>query len=115
MGRCQIWALLWCAFMAPAGSVGGAETAPASVCNVRIILTLAQAMRPPPSDQWVRDLAAANGVELHFLRAITPQLYLFRMSAPNTDGGCSAAMARLRRDSRLRAAEFDQRREHDGG
>jgi hypothetical protein len=91
----------------------GADTAPAYTCNARIILGLAQAMQPPPSDQWVLDLAAANGVTLHYLRAITPEFYLFRMSATDTAGGCSAPIARLRRDPRLRSVEFDQLRKHD--
>ena len=113
MRTCGYCVLLVGGFMAPAMSVSGADTAQAYACNVRIILGLAQAMRPPPSDQWVLDLAAANGVTLHYLRAITPELYLFRMSAPDAAGGCSAPMARLRRDPRLRSVEFDQLRKHD--
>ena len=115
MRTCGYCVLLVGGFMAPTMSVSGADTAQAYACNVRIILGLAQAMRPPPSDQWVLDLAAANGVTLHYLRAITPELYLFRMSAPDAAGGCSAPMARLRRDSRLRSVEFDQPRKHDAG
>jgi hypothetical protein len=112
---CGGWVLLVGGVMAPAMSVAGADTAQAYACNVRIILGLAQAMQPPPSDQWVLDLAAANGVTLHYLRAITPQLYLFRMTATDAAGGCSAPMARLRRDPRLRSVEFDQLRKHDAG
>jgi hypothetical protein len=111
---CAYGALL-CACMVPAMRVPGAEMALATACKVRIILGLAQAMRSPPDDKWVQDLAVANGVELHYLRPITPDLYLFRMSAPDSDGGCGAAIWRLRRDSRLRSAEIEQRRGHDAG
>jgi hypothetical protein len=112
---CGCWVLLLGELSAPAMRASGADTAQAYPCNARIILGLAQAMQPPPSDQWVLDLAAANGVTLHYLRAITPELYLFRMSATDTAGGCSAPMARLRRDPRLRSVEFDQLRKHDAG
>jgi hypothetical protein len=71
-------------------------------------------MQPPPSDQWIQSLAAANGVELHYLRAVTARLYLFRLSAPG-DASCSGPIARLRRDSRLGSVELDQRRKHDAG
>jgi hypothetical protein len=93
----------------------GADMAQAGACNARIILGLAQAMQPPPSDQWVQNLATANSVELHYLRAITPELYLFRLSAPAAAGGCGAVIARLRLDSRLRSVDLDQRRKHDAG
>lgn len=101
--------------MAPATSAWGADGAQAYACNVRIILGPAQAMQPPPSDQWVLDLAVANGVTLHYLRAITPELYLFRMHAPDAVGGCSAPLARLRADARLRSVEADQPRKHNAG
>jgi hypothetical protein len=63
----------------------------------------------------VQELAADNGVQLRYLRAITPRLYVFSMSAETATGGCDAALARLRVDSRLRSAQIDQRREHDPG
>ncbi|MGC2461624.1 MAG: hypothetical protein WA446_11740 [Steroidobacteraceae bacterium] len=44
-------------------------------------------MPPPPDATWAQELAAANGVELRYLR----------------------------RDSRLRSAQVDQCREHDAG
>jgi hypothetical protein len=80
-----------------------------------VILGLVHALAPPPPDRWVQDLAAANGVQLRYLRAITPRLYVFSMSAETATGGCDAALARLRADSRLRSAQIDQRREHDPG
>jgi hypothetical protein len=111
--RCGAAALLACALLGLAARVPGAEATPPAACRVRVILGLVQAMPPPPDDTWVQDLAAANGVQLHYLRAITPRLYVFSMSAAIADGGCDAAIARLRRDSRLRSAQIDQRREHD--
>jgi hypothetical protein len=113
--RSRIGVLLVCGFAAPAMGVAGVATAQAGACNARVILGLAQAMQPPPSDQWVQALAAANGVELHFLRAITPALYLFRLKARDAAGNCRAPLARLRKDSRLRSVDLEQRREHDAG
>jgi hypothetical protein len=107
--------LLLCGFAAPAMCAAAADIAQVSTCNARIIVGLAQAMQPPPSDQWVRSLATANRVELHFLRAITARLFLFRVSVPDAAASCSAPIARLRRDSRLRSVELDQRRKHDAG
>ena len=108
-------ALLACTLLEPAVRAAGDEAAPASGCRVRVILGLVHAMPSPPDEAWVRDLAAANGVELHYLRAITPRLYVLRLSAAGAGGGCDAALARLRADPRLRSAQIDQRREHDPG
>ena len=115
---CGASALLVCAlmaFMAPAHRVLGADAAPTAACHARIILGLVQARPPPPDDTWVQDLAAASGVELQYLRAITPTLYVFRISVASSAGGCAAAIERLRRDPRLRSAEIDQRRKHESG
>lgn len=111
--RCVAAALLVCALLASPARALGADAAPMPACRVRVILGLVQAMPPPPDDTWVQDLAADNGVQLRYLRAITPRLYVFNMSAASAAGGCEAAIARLRRDSRLRSAQIDQRREHD--
>jgi len=92
-----------------------AESAPSPDCQARIILGLQTPAVPPPDESWVRDLAVASGVQLHYLRAISSRLYLFRMTAPNVAGGCTAAIERLRADPRLRSAQIDQRREHDSG
>lgn len=107
-------ALLVCALTLPAQVVLGAD-APDVACHARIILALVQAMPPPPDDKWVHDLAAANGVELRYVRAITPSLYVFRMIAVNSTGGCEAAIERLRGDARLRSAQIDWRRQHESG
>ena len=94
-------------------SAAATHTVQAATCNARIIVGLAQARQPPPSDQWVGSLAAANGVQLQYVRAITARLYLFRLSVAGADANCRAPIARLRRDSRLRSVELDQRRKHD--
>src|ERR1700689_2221920 len=75
----KLWGLEhWLVIGLLLSGVAGPPTRPAAVdiaqestCDARIIVGLKQAMQPPPSDQWVRNLAAANGVELHFLRAMT--------------------------------------------
>lgn len=103
------------ASVAPVRRVLGTEAAPSSDCQARIILGLVTSAPPPPDDTWVQELAAASGVRLHYLRAITSRLYLFRMTAPNSAGGCAAAIERLRADPRLRSAQIDQRRKHESG
>lgn len=113
----SVSATLLCALIAGIGPrrVLPAEPAPSPDCRARIILGL-QTPAPPPLDaSWVHDLAATSGVELHYLRAISSRLYLFRMTAPNAAGGCTAAIERLRADPRLRSVEIDQRREHESG
>jgi hypothetical protein len=106
--------LLLCAFLGPAMGSPSADATQTGACNARIIVRLKQAIQPPPSDQWVQSLAAANGVELHYLHAMTARLYLFRLIAPD-DASCGTPIARLRRDSRLGSVELDQRRKHDAG
>jgi hypothetical protein len=108
-------ALLAGALLAPARHLPAGEAAPAAGCRVRVILGLVHPLAPPPPDRWVQELAAANGVQLRYLRAITPRLFVFSMGAETASSGCDAALARLRTDSRLRSAEIDQRREHDPG
>jgi hypothetical protein len=110
--------LLLCALLAFVGCaqrVAGADVAPPSECQATIILGLAAPAPPPPDERWVQQLAAASGVRLHFVRAITPSLYLFRMRATGSAGGCPAAIERLRADPRLHSAEIDQQRKHESG
>jgi hypothetical protein len=90
------------------------DVARPSDCHTRVILGLVEAA-PPSDDTWVQELALSSGVQLHYLRAIAPGLYLVSMIAPNRAGGCAAAIERLRRDPRLRSAEIDQPRKHDSG
>lgn len=99
----------------PPQRVLATEPAPSADCQARIILGLKTPAPPPPDDSWVRELAAASGVQLQYLRAISSGLYLFRMTAPSAAGGCTAAIERLRADPRLRSAQIDQRRKHETG
>jgi hypothetical protein len=112
---CGASVLLLYSFTAPSQRLLGADAAPAADCHARIILGFTQAMPAPPDEKWVQELAAASGVTLRYLRAITPSLYVFRMSAANAAGDCAAAIERLRRDARVRSAEIDRRREHETG
>jgi hypothetical protein len=108
-----LWACITLLTSAP--GVPAADAAPSSDCRVRIIVALAKPAPPPIDGAWVQDLAAASGVQLRYLRAITPNLYVFRMIAPGGAGGCGAAIERLRADPRLRSVQFDQQRKHEGG
>jgi hypothetical protein len=112
--RWLVIGLLLCGLATSPMCAAAADIEQPSTCDARIIVGLKQAMQPP-SGQWVRSLGAANGVELHVLRAITARLFVFRLSAPDVDATCSAAIARLRGDSRLRSVDLEQRRKHDAG
>ena len=75
-------------------------------------MELAQA-EPPPDEKFVTDLARATGVQLAFIRAVKPGLYVFSLTSAEPDpGGCRKALERLRRDERVRSAEIDARRAH---
>jgi len=88
-----------------------AETASGTqTCSLQVIVSFAQGVRTPPDDSLVKDLARVTGVNLAYLRAVTPELHLFSLSGVGDD--CGKALERLRGDSRVRSADIDQRRQH---
>jgi hypothetical protein len=63
-----------------------------------------------PADDFVMEISRAADVVLVFVRAAGPGLYVFQLDADDTDDSCSLALARLRRDERVRSVDLDQRR-----
>ena len=58
----------------------------------------------------VAALAQDANVELIFLREAGPGLYVYTLATDEADPGCTAALARLRADSRVRSVDLDERR-----
>ncbi|MGH8231234.1 MAG: hypothetical protein ACRESY_05370 [Steroidobacteraceae bacterium] len=88
------------------------DATPAS-CDARILVQLVRGLPAVPDKVWVRDLGAAAGVRLRYLRPLTPDLYLLRLRDERDAAGCEQALERLRRDPRVRSAELDKRRKHE--
>lgn len=79
----------------------------AASCSERIIVTLQSA----PTDELVADLRRVSGAQLELVRTMTSNLHLFSLTAVGPEAECTAAVERLRRDSRVRAVDLDQRRQ----
>lgn len=80
----------------------------ADPCTAQVIVAFSQDQGSRPSDRLVQEVARAEGVRLTFVRTIGPGLYAFSLSAGESD--CRDALERLRRDSRVRSVDVDQRR-----
>jgi len=96
-----------------AAHVDPAATVPAdhvNGCHTRVVITFAQSWGDRPADDFVMEIARAANVALVFVRAAGPGLYVFQLDAGDTDESCSPALARLRRDERVRSVDLDQRR-----
>ena len=50
--------------------------------------------------------------QLEYVRASTPNLFVYSLTSRAKDPGCTQALTRLRMDSRVRFAEPDARRSH---
>jgi hypothetical protein len=107
--RCLALAVL--ASFAAAACGGNANVSRADdQCSEQIILSLAPGFGR--SDKLIEELSRDADVRLEYLRSISPNLFVFALTARARDPGCTNALARLRGDSRVRFAELDQRRTH---
>ena len=94
---------------------GDASTrAPVDDCRCQIIVSLREDPGGRVDDGFVTDLARVSAVQLTFLRAIGPNLYVFSLVAADSDPSCRGALARLRRDPRVRSVDLDERRRAQG-
>jgi hypothetical protein len=100
-------ALTACAARTPASAPA---TARADGCKTRVIISFSPEMQYAPEDGFVKDLARAANVELAFVSAIAPNLYVFTVSTAESDTRCRDALERLRRDPRIRSVDVDERR-----
>jgi hypothetical protein len=82
------------------------DAAQASTCSVDVIVALQFA----PDATTVADLGRVSGASLELVRTMTSNLHLFSLSAPGPATECTAALERLRRDSRVRSVNLDERR-----
>ncbi len=79
----------------------------AAGCSVQAIVALQAA----PEPALVAELGRVSGARLELVRTMTTNLHLFSLSAPGPESECMAAIERLRRDSRVRSVDIDQRRQ----
>ena len=84
-----------------------AASAQSAECTARVIVRLAV----EPDDTLLADLERANALTLEPQGTIANNLraYVLRAAGPYSE--CDAAIARLRRDARVRSVDLDARRE----
>jgi hypothetical protein len=93
-----------------AAAVPGAARAS---CDARVLVQLVHGVGSPPDQAWLEALSGAAGVQLQYLRALTPQLHVLRLRDAGDSVDCGRALDRLRHDPRVRSAELDKRRKHE--
>jgi hypothetical protein len=81
-----------------------------NACHTRVVIRFAESLGERPADDFVMEISHAANVVLVFVRAVKPGLYVFQLDAGGSDESCSLALARLRRDERVRSVDLDQRR-----
>ena len=64
------------------------------------------------TEDLAEDLADRANGRLEYVRASTPNLFVYTLTSRAKDPGCTQALTRLRMDSRVRFAEPDARRSH---
>src|SRR6185312_14423822 len=65
-----------------------------------------------PDAAFLQKLSHDTGVELTYVRSLTPSLHVLVLSADDADDpDCQRALGRLRSDPRVRSADIDQRRQ----
>jgi hypothetical protein len=97
--------LLSCATAACAQPRGDARE-PAG-CSVQAIV----ALQLDPTPSLLAELGRASGARLELVRTMTTNLHLISLTAPGGEAECVAAIEQLRRDSRVRSVDVDQRRQ----
>jgi len=97
----------------PRGAPATASNVPRSVaaCNSGILVTFVQGTAQPPDHSLIQDIEQSAGVKLVFVSQISGNLDLFKLSVPEVDPGCGSALQRLRRDTRIKSADLDARRQ----
>jgi hypothetical protein len=65
-----------------------------------------------PDATFLQKLSHDTGVELTYVRSLTPALHVLVLSADDADDpDCQRALGRLRSDARVRSVDIDQRRQ----
>ena len=107
LGSVVLTACGWAASIDPPSNL---RTDLVNACHTRVVITFARSLGECPADDFVMAVSRAANVVLAFVRAAGPGLYLFQLDADDDDESCSQALARLRRDERVRSVDLDQRR-----
>jgi hypothetical protein len=74
-------------------------------CDAQIIVTFVDEGEPD-----IGDVAQTARVRLELRRQIGPSTYVLALRSTGRDPDCTLALSRLRRDSRIAAADLDLRR-----
>ncbi len=82
----------------------------AGQCSEQIVVSFNPGVRR--TDDLADDLADHVNGRLEYVRATTPNIFVYSLTSRAKDPGCTAALSRLRMDSRVRFAEPDARRSH---
>ncbi len=82
----------------------------AGQCSEQIVMSFNPGVRR--TDDLADELADRVKGHLEYLRASSPNLFVYNLTSKAKDPGCTQALARLRMDSRVRFAEPDARRSH---
>jgi hypothetical protein len=82
----------------------------AGQCSEQIVMSFNPGVRR--TDDLADELAHRADGHLEYMRASTPNLFVYTLTSRAKDPGCTQALARLRMDSRVRFAEPDARRSH---
>jgi hypothetical protein len=85
--------------------------AAAAGCEARIVVDFAANV----DDAEIAAVARANAVTLVRVDRLLGNLYVLDLSTGGQGDGCTAALERLRADSRIRSAELDRRRAPNEG
>jgi len=82
----------------------------AGQCSEQIVMSFNPGVRR--TEDLAEDLADRANGRLEYVRASTPNLFVYTLTSRAKDPGCTQALTRLRMDSRVRFAEPDARRSH---
>ncbi len=77
-------------------------------CHEQITLSLAPGV--VRTDRVIDGLQDGADVRLEYVRSSSPNLFVYSLSTPVKDPGCTQALSRLRQDSHVRFVEPDYRR-----
>lgn len=105
-----VLALVACASRSGPGTSADDTTAD---CTLRVIASFSESgVQHPPDAAFLQGLARDAGVQLTYVRSLTPDLHLLVLSADDADDpDCERALERLRSDPRVRSVDIDQRRQ----
>jgi hypothetical protein len=79
-------------------------------CTTRVIVIFTEDQGAAPSPELVTGIAREAAMQLTFIRTVGPGLYVFSLTAADSDPSCAQALMRLRQNARIRSVDVDARR-----